>query len=74
MVELYHDVAVRAPWFPSRLVPQLVTAIIKMSRKLDHYPPGGSQASGNIERFTFTDQGIQYRLDLENLYGHNLRS
>jgi hypothetical protein len=74
MKELYQDVGIRAAWFPLRLRPQLINAIIQLSKKLDQYPPGGTRASGNIERFTFLDHGIQYRLDIENLFGHNLRS
>ena len=71
--ELYHMVQVRAPWFPARLLPQLVNAIIQLSQRVGQYPPGGTTASGNIERRVFTDRGIQYRVDIENLYGHNLR-
>jgi hypothetical protein len=74
MKELYQDVGIRAAWFPLRFLPQLVSAIIRISQKLDQYPPGGTQTSGNIERITFLDHGIQYRLDIENLFGHNLRS
>jgi hypothetical protein len=74
MKELYQDAGTRAPWFPSRLLPKLVGAIIGLSQKLDQYPPGGTQASGNIERITFSDRGVQYRVDIENLFGHNLRS
>src|SRR5438105_1857728 len=33
MKELYQDVRIRAAWFPSRLLPQLVGAIIQISRK-----------------------------------------
>jgi hypothetical protein len=71
--ELYSMVQIRAPWFPSRLSPQLATAIILLSQRLGQYPPGGTTASGNIERRTFRDRGIQYRVDIENLRGHNLR-
>ena len=74
LMEMYQDVAMRAPWFPLRLRPQLVAAIIAMSQKLGHYPPAGIQRPGNIERATFVDHGTQYRVDLENLFGHNLRA
>ena len=74
LAEMYQNVQVRAPWFPLRLLPQLVTAIVLLSQRLGQYPPGGTSASGNIERRTFTDRGIQYRVDIENLFGHNLRA
>jgi len=71
--ELYQNVQLRAPWFPLRLCPQLVTAIVRLSIRVAHYPPGGTTASGNIDRETFNDRGTQYRVDIENLFGHNLR-
>jgi hypothetical protein len=74
MDELYQGLAIRATWFPLTLRPQLKNAIILISQKLDQYPPSGTQTSGNIERITFLDRGIQYRVDIENLFGHNLRS
>ena len=74
LAELYQTVNVRATWFPLRLLPRLISAIISMSQKLNHYPPAGIQRPGNIERETFVDRGVQYRVDLENLFGHNLRA
>lgn len=73
LFELYHTVAVGAPWFPLRLRPRLVGAIVYLSQRLGQYPPGGTVSGGNVERATFLDRGIQYRLDIENLRGHNLR-
>jgi hypothetical protein len=74
MQELYQNVQIGALWFPLRLLPQLITAIILLSQRIGQYPPGGTSASGNIERRTFLDRGIQYRVDIENLFGHNLRA
>ncbi len=74
MQELYQNVQVGAPWFPLRLLPQLFTAIVNLSQRLGHYPPGGTSASGNIERRTFRHRGVEHRVDIENLFGHNLRA
>jgi hypothetical protein len=74
LAELYHNVRIGAPWFPLRLLPQLVTAVVLLSQRLGQYPPGGTTTSGMIERRTFSDRGIQYRVDIENLFGHNLRA
>lgn len=74
LAELFQNVQISAPWFPLRLRSQLVTAIVILSQRLGRYPPGGTTASGNIERQAFSDRGIQYRVDIENLFGHNLRA
>jgi hypothetical protein len=71
--ELYQNVRIGAPWFPLRLLPQLMTAIVILSQRVGRYPPGGTSASGNIERRTFSDRGVRYRVDVENLFGHYLR-
>jgi hypothetical protein len=51
--ELYQTVAAGAPWFPLRLLPQLVGAIVYLSKRLTQYPPAGTTASGNIETSHF---------------------
>ncbi|OQW89632.1 MAG: hypothetical protein BWK78_07565 [Thiotrichaceae bacterium IS1] len=48
------------------------SAIIDMSKKVKNVQ-GGVTQGGNILRTEFQYQGKKYRIDLENIYGHNLR-
>lgn len=74
--QLYNTVhAGGVPWFPAnQLMQHLLTAIIQVSKAIHKYPPNGVSGSRNIERATFISKGIEYRVDLENLRGTNLRS
>lgn len=56
-------------WFPNSQLRDLRTAIIRVSQALNRYPPGGIIWGGNIEREEFGE----FRVDIENLRGHNLR-
>jgi hypothetical protein len=61
-------------WFPSSLESNLWSAIIRMSMSLNRYPPAGTSFIGNMEREIIgTEKGLEWRLDLENLNGTNLR-
>jgi RHS repeat-associated protein len=77
MLFLTHTVG--ASRFPSnRLRGDLVSAIIEMSISVGRYPPGGVAGNNlNIEREQIPNRGGgrvgEYRLDLENMRGHNLR-
>jgi len=55
-------------------------AMINMSSRLNQIPPSGVIQGGNVLRSTFTTRSTidfsdykKYRIDLENLRGHNLR-
>ena len=56
-------------WFPGSLARDLRSAIIDVSMSLNRWPPAGVSRGGNIERSEFGD----FRVDVENLRGHNLR-
>lgn len=61
--------------FPTRLEPELYSAIIQFSQKLDPVrAAGGVTQAGNVLREKFYDRGREFRIDLENLHGHNLRN
>lgn len=63
--------------FPDRLEFRLRSAIINVSQKLEAVRAGGGVTEiGNVGGLqeTFYDRGLQYRIDLENLSGHNLRN
>ena len=63
-------------WFPNRAHGMLGQAVWEMKLHVQKYPPGGTntQGAGNIYRKEFVDNGICYRLDLENNAGNNLTS
>jgi hypothetical protein len=66
--------ASQPPGMPGVLEDGLLSAIIRMSQQLHKYPPSGTSLVGNIEREIIgVDKGAQWRLDLENLRGHNLK-
>ena len=74
MATMFSTCPVAAPWFPlNRLKSQLVSGVIRLSTKLGTYPPLGTSKGGNIERAEFYDGGKEYRIDIENLFGWNLR-
>jgi RHS repeat-associated protein len=63
-------------WYPSRLDSNLFSAIIRMSKAINRFVLGGGVYLGeNVAREKFVDPktGQRFRLDLENLRGHNLR-
>jgi len=58
---------------PGSLQSAFVGAIARTSIWLGQQPPLGVCLGGNVHRETFTDRGITYRVDTENLRGCNLR-
>jgi RHS repeat-associated protein len=72
--QLYADARL-LPWFPfNRLERSLRKAIVECSERLNVYPSiGGVFIGGQFYQCTFEDHGDEYRVDLENLRGHNLR-
>ena len=48
-------------------------AIVSLSIKLGQVPPHGVAMVGNILREEIFHRGKGYRIDIENLRGHNLR-
>jgi hypothetical protein len=78
MLQIYTNAKAQAPnyeWFPfGSLEPWLRSAIIKLSQDLKRYPPSGVTGQNlNILREETTFRGKDYRLDIENMSGHNLR-
>jgi hypothetical protein len=59
--------------FPNSCLTQLRSSIIEMSQKIKRFPPLGVITGANIERVKFKCQACEYRIDLENKRGHNLR-
>ena len=74
LADLYAGYKVAAPWFPSRLEKQLIQAIVLLSQSLKRFPPVGVAMGGNIDREKWLDRGVEYRVDIENERGLNLRS
>jgi hypothetical protein len=61
-------------WFPFHAMkPQFATAIVDLSTELKRYPTLGVHIGGNILRSEWTHRRRTYRIDIENLRGHNLR-
>jgi RHS repeat-associated protein len=72
--QLYEDIPTKAPWFPlNRLQNEFYTAVVYISQRLGTFPPNGIIQGGNILRYVINDRRKEYRLDVENLRGHNLR-
>jgi hypothetical protein len=70
---LYREV-VNGDWYPRRLLPQLGDAIRRASMFLNTFPAsGGISGTDLITRKTWDSLGWEYRLDINNLEGHNLR-
>jgi hypothetical protein len=60
--------------FPNNLEPELFGAIIYFSQKLTPVVSGGGVIQGgNVIREEFYGKGDVFRIDLENLRGHNLK-
>ena len=62
--------------FPNTCLPKLKSAIIDMSQRIGRYPPFGHIAGPRptIQRVEFTcGKCSEWRIDLENLRGHNLK-
>lgn len=60
--------------FPDSYEPPLYGAVIQFSKRLTTTVEGGGVTQiGNVLRETFVAGGKRFRIDLENLYGHNLR-
>jgi RHS repeat-associated protein len=75
MALLYADVAFRADWFPLSMKPWLGSSIVSVSRRLNRYPPGGisgRQLGFESEKIQYSGT-IEYRIDVDNLRGTNLR-
>lgn len=75
MAVLYGDVAAKGDWFPLDLKATLGSSIVKLSKRLNRYPPGGVtglQRGIESEQFSYTGS-ISYRIDIDNLRGTNLR-
>lgn len=61
-------------WFPSALDTWMYRSIVSLSIKLGQIPKaGGVSIVGNIFREEIFLKGLEYRVDIENLRGHNLR-
>jgi hypothetical protein len=78
MQQIYSNAAAQTlnyEWFPfASLGPWLRSAIIQLSQELKRYPPGGVFGQNlNILRRETIFRGRDYRLDIENISGHNLR-
>lgn len=65
----------RKPSFPRSCEEELDKAIVKMESNVRRYPPYGVTAIGNLRRdsVVFICCGKEYRLDIENIKGINLR-
>lgn len=73
MKQLYDTRRSAAQWFPSAMDGWFRSSIVLLSIKLGQYIPGGTTSQGTIEQRLGTYHGVQYRIDIENLRGHNLR-
>ncbi len=73
MQTLYSTYKVAAPWYPTNLEPNLVSAIIDISKYISNFPPLGTRTNATIRTVQWTDRRRNFRLDLENLRGWNLR-
>jgi hypothetical protein len=62
-----------ASWFPVALDKWMYDSIVALSRDLARFPPYGVTMGGNILRKETYYRGKEYRIDIENLRGHNLR-
>jgi RHS repeat-associated protein len=74
---LYQNYRLIAPWFPTSLDPQLAGAIAYVSMRLNRWPAIGGTPAGlirSLETANFTKGQVQYRVDVDNLRGRNLRS
>jgi hypothetical protein len=60
-------------WFPSALGKWMYDSIVELSMDLSRFPPYGVTMGGNILRKETHHRGKEYRIDIENLRGHNLR-
>ncbi len=59
-------------WFPfNRNESAFVAAIARASRRLNEYPPAGTTNVGNLFSENFSNNN--FRVDVENRFGHNLR-
>ena len=58
---------------PRRLQESAGQAVADVARWISSRPPAGVSAIGNVKRSQWQYQGSNYRLDVENLSGDNLR-
>jgi hypothetical protein len=67
----------QATWIPSRLHVQFRQMVEQTKQKVAKAPPSGVwQVGGNVRAFqsTYRDRnGVEYRVDVENCRGHNLK-
>jgi RHS repeat-associated protein len=76
MDQLYRTYRKDAPWYPKGLDTELVWAIITTSERITGIVASGGVVQTGTLRPNLTwfgPDGVEYRLDLENLRGHNLR-
>ncbi|AXQ31164.1 hypothetical protein D0B54_21885 [Solimonas sp. K1W22B-7] len=63
----------QAKWWTQELDKWLYQSIVSLSIKVGRVPPTGVSVVGNIFRQEIYHRGREYRVDVENLRGHNLR-
>lgn len=72
---MYLDIFYGHPaWFPNSLESDLHGAIMYLSIRIGRYPAiGGTSQSGTIENAVIPSRRTNFRIDIENLRGRNLR-
>lgn len=60
-------------WFPGELESWMYRSIVSLSIKIGKIPPHGVIQGGTILTQQLTHRGKNFRIDIENLRGHNLR-
>jgi RHS repeat-associated protein len=72
--QLWEEIPTHAPWFPyDKLENEFFSGVIYLSKRLGEYPPGGVIQGGNFLRYEIMYRKVDFRIDIENLRGHNLR-
>jgi hypothetical protein len=75
--QMLAQMPLQARWIPSRLHPQFRIMVDETRRKVANAPPGGVFGiGGNVRALqsTYRDRGgTEYRVDVENCRGSNLR-
>jgi RHS repeat-associated protein len=72
MEAMYNSLSVGAPWIPPNKYGDVYSAIVRMSERLKGFIAGGGVTQGGTVAQVMIQQP-NFRLDLENLRGHNLR-
>src|SRR5579862_2004198 len=76
MQELYRvAMNLEVEWFPANnMESKLVEAIVVLSERIKKYEESGISGDRNIERYSWeASRGREYRVDIENKRGLNLR-